>query len=93
MYSETATLIGRWARAALQHAEYQELSNGSWYGRVPGCSGAVATADSRVNVERELLSVLEDWALLGMQLGDEIPLFGETNLNTDEARQLAGSAI
>lgn len=89
MSPQVQTIIDHWAREAIKNAVYEQLEDGRWYARVPGCPGAVATADSKCDVEYELFSVLEEWALLGMRLGDEIPKCGGVDLNTDEARRLA----
>lgn len=89
MPPQVASNIDHWARAAISRAEYEQLRDGRWFARVPGCSGAVATADTCRDAEHELFSVLEEWALLGMQLGDEIPVFDGENLNAPEARRLA----
>jgi predicted RNase H-like HicB family nuclease len=89
MPPQIASHIDHWAHAAIKRAEYEQMNDGRWFARVPGCAGAVAVADTRDNAESGLFSVLEDWALLGLRLGDEIPEFDGENLNTDEARHLA----
>jgi len=91
MSPKTRTTIEEWARQAIGHADYEQLSDGSWFARVPGCPGAIATGVSREVVRDELLSVLEDWAYLGIQLGDDIPPFGGVSLNTNEGRRYATS--
>lgn len=89
MSQQVQSIIDHWAREAIKHASYTQLEDGSWFGRVPGCPGVVATASSRCDIEHELFSVLEEWALLGMQLGDDIPVHGNVDLNADESRRLA----
>lgn len=86
---DARNVVSRWASEAAQHARIDQLSNGRWYGEVPGCAGVIATAATRDAVERELLSVLEEWALLGLELEDEIPVYGETDLNSEDAGRLA----
>jgi predicted RNase H-like HicB family nuclease len=85
--AQQATIIDQWARAAIEHAFYESLGDGRVFARVPSCPGAVATGADRREAEHELFSVLEEWAVLGMQTGDEIPIFGDENLNTSEARR------
>lgn len=93
MSPRAAGVIDRWTRNAISHAVFEQLQDGDWYARVPGCTGAVATGGSRRDVEDELFSVLGEWALLGMKLGDEIPVFGEVDLNAIESPSLGKTCL
>ena len=81
--------IERWAREAILQAEVETLADGRIFARVPSCVGAVATGGDEREALDNLFGVLQDWALVGMRLKDDIPVIGEVNLNTDDARQLA----
>jgi predicted RNase H-like HicB family nuclease len=87
MSPQAASIIDHWAREAIRHAQIQQLSDRHSYGEVPGCEGVIATGGTRAEVEQELFSVLEEWALLGMRLGDEIPVYGQADLNSENARK------
>lgn len=49
--------------AAMQRAQYELLSDGSWWGRIPGFKGLWADGPSQDNCRAELESALEDWVL------------------------------
>ncbi len=66
---------------ALAQAEYDKLEDGTFFGRIPACKGVVAFAATLRECEDELRSVLEDWVLLGLKLGHELPILSNINLN------------
>jgi len=66
---------------ALKRAEYDKLEDGSFSGRIPECKGIIAFGMTLRECETELRSTLEDWVLVGLKLGHELPLLGNLNLN------------
>ena len=66
---------------ALSQAEYDKLEDGTFFGRIPSCKGVVAFAATLRECEDELRSVLEDWVLVGLKLGHELPILNSINLN------------
>ncbi len=68
---------------ALEQAEFDKLEDGSFAGRIPVCPGVVAFADTLKDCQRELRSTLEDWLLLGLRLGHELPVVVGIDLNKD----------
>ena len=67
---------------ALAQAEYDKLEDGSFFGKIPSCKGVVAFGATLRECETELHSTLEDWVLVGLKLGHQLPLLGNMNLNT-----------
>ena len=67
---------------ALAQAEYDKLEDGSFFGKIPSCKGVVAFGATLRECETELHSTLEDWVLVGLKLGHQLPLLGNINLNT-----------
>lgn len=59
---------------ALAQAEYDKLEDGTFFGRIPACKGVVAFAHTLRECEDELRSVLEDWVLVGLKLGHDLPI-------------------
>ncbi len=49
---------------ALSQAEYDNLEDSTFFGRIPSCKGVVAFAAALRECEDELRSVLEDWVLV-----------------------------
>jgi predicted RNase H-like HicB family nuclease len=66
---------------ALAQAEYDKLEDGTFFGRIPSCKGVVAFGATLRQCEDELRSVLEDWVLVGLKLGHELPILSNINLN------------
>ena len=66
---------------ALAQAEYDKLEDSTFFGRIPLCKGVVAFAASLRECEDELRSVLEDWVLVGLKLGHDLPVLNSINLN------------
>jgi predicted RNase H-like HicB family nuclease len=59
---------------AMAEAVYEKLEDGSFAGRIPGCTGVVAFRASLKECEDELRSTLEDWIVVGLKLGHELPV-------------------
>lgn len=66
---------------ALLEAEYDKLEDNTFAGRIPSCKGVVAFAATLRGCESELRSTLEDWVLVGLKLGHELPVLANINLN------------
>ena len=76
-------VLSTYIDGALDRAEYEKLEDGSYSGSIPDCPGVIAFAASLRNCGRELRSVLEDWLLLGLKLGHQLPVIGGIDLNRD----------
>ncbi len=74
-------ILSDYLERALALAEYDKLEDGSFSGRIPPCKGVVAFGMSLRECEVELRSTLEDWVLVGLKLGHELPLLGNLDLN------------
>lgn len=67
-------MLTDYIRAAMKHAEYEILEDGTFFGTIPGFEGAFANHANLEECRNELQSVLEDWILLGLQFGDPMPV-------------------
>ncbi len=76
-------VLSAYIESALDRADYEKLEDGAYAGSIPVCPGVLAFANSLRDCERELRSVLEDWLLLGLKLGHQLPVVGEIDLNKD----------
>ncbi len=57
-------MLSRYIAAAMGHATYEVLSDGTYYGSIPGFQGVWANAPRLEGCRDELQEVLEDWILL-----------------------------
>ncbi|MBI2940771.1 MAG: type II toxin-antitoxin system HicB family antitoxin [Chloroflexi bacterium] len=74
-------MLTDYIRAAMSHAEYERLSDGSWYGHIAGLQGVWANSPTREECRREVQEVLEDWILVGLRLGHSLPVVDGIDLN------------
>ncbi len=68
----------------MRHAKYELMENGHLYGHIPECQGVWAEAANLEQCREELQSTLEDWLLLGLQLGHVLPVIEGLDLNRKE---------
>jgi len=80
---EAATMITKYLREAMHRAKYKILEDGTYYGWIKELPGVWATAGSLEECREELGSVVEDWLLLGLRLGHNIPSLGDIDLNAE----------
>ncbi|MFQ6093368.1 MAG: type II toxin-antitoxin system HicB family antitoxin [bacterium] len=66
---------------AMRRAVYEKLKDGTYWGEIPVCPGTNACKPTLLECQEELRSVLEDWILLSLQDGDELPVIDGIDLN------------
>jgi predicted RNase H-like HicB family nuclease len=66
---------------AMRKAHYEVMENGRFFGTIPSCKGLWAEGKTLEQCREELQSTLEDWLLLGLQLGHTLPVINGINLN------------
>jgi predicted RNase H-like HicB family nuclease len=70
-----------YVETAIAQAVYEKLEDGTYAGKIPGCTSVVALGASLRACEEELRSTLEDWILMGLELGHTLPVPGEIDLS------------
>ena len=66
-------MLTDYIEAALRHAQYEKLTNGTWYSEIPGLDGLWASGETVEECRTELRSALEDWILFGLLNGFPVP--------------------
>ena len=56
----------------------------AFFGGIPPCQGVWAEGQTLEECREELQSTLEDWLLLGLQLGHPLPVIEGIDLNRKE---------
>ncbi|HWQ19083.1 MAG TPA: type II toxin-antitoxin system HicB family antitoxin [Methanotrichaceae archaeon] len=71
-------MFSEYVEAALERAVYKTLEGEEEpiFVSVPELPGAWATGKTVEGARKELISVIEEWVLLGIKLGYTIPLIG-----------------
>ena len=73
----------------MRRAHYEIMENGRYWGESPGLQGVWAEGESLEQCRETLRDMLEDWLLIGLQLGHGIPIVDGIDLNR-KAERLAG---
>lgn len=69
---------------AMQHARYERLEDGTYFGDIPGFAGLWANAPTEVECRKELRDTLEGWILL--HVADHTPLPAVDGLTLEVGR-------
>ena len=77
-------MLTRYIRAALHHAEYKKLDDGSFFGEIPGFEGVWATSDQLEACREELEEVLEEWILIRVSRQLALPTVDGLELKISE---------
>ncbi|MBI4499432.1 MAG: type II toxin-antitoxin system HicB family antitoxin [Chloroflexi bacterium] len=74
-------MLTDYIRAAMRHAHYEILDDGTYYGHISGFQGVWATAPTLEACREELQEVLEDWLLVGLRRHHPLPVVNGIDLN------------
>lgn len=75
-------MIQEYLQEAMEKATYEFLEEEGFYGSA-GAAGVWATGATLEECRRELLGVLEEWVLIGLARGDELPAFDDVQLKVE----------
>ncbi len=84
-------ILSDYVEMAMNEAEYDKLDGNTFAGRIASCKGVVAFASTLRECESELRSTLDDWVLVGLKLGHELPVLSNINLNRAPAYEPVAS--
>jgi predicted RNase H-like HicB family nuclease len=74
-------MLTEYIERAMRKAHYNLMENGRFFATIPKCKGLWAEGKTLEKCREELRSTLEDWLLLGLQLGHFLPVIDGINLN------------
>lgn len=74
-------MLTEYIQVALKRATYEVLENGSFYAEIPGLQGLYANAKTLEACREELKESLEEWIVLGLQLGHTLPVLDGISLS------------
>ena len=74
-------MLTEYIKKSMKHAVYENLEDGTYWGEIPVFPGTNACKPTLLECQEELRSVLEDWILLSLQDGDELPVIDGIDLN------------
>ena len=74
-------LLAEYIETAMRDADFViSVEDGTYFAEIPGFEGAWANADTLEDCRQEMREVLEDWILLGIKLGHDIPVLPSIDL-------------
>ena len=76
-------MLTSYIRAAMRHARYEILPDGTFYGEISGFPGVLANAQTLDECRTELQEVLEGWIVLGLRLGHVLPAVDGIDLSVE----------
>jgi predicted RNase H-like HicB family nuclease len=82
-------VLTEYVKRAMRLAHYELLEGGRVFGAIRPCKGVWAEGKTVEECREELQSTLEDWLLLGLQLGHTLPVIDRINLNRTNRRKAA----
>ena len=80
-------ILSEYVEQAMAQALYDKLEDGSFSGRIPACPGVIAFGSSLRECQDELHSTLEDWILVGIKLGHQLPILAGIDLNKEPTHE------
>ena len=80
-------ILSNYIDEAIARAVYEKLEDDTYAGRITCCTGVIAFGNSLRECEIELRATLEDWILVGLKKGHELPVIGNIDLNKEIIRE------
>lgn len=77
-------MLTEYIHGAMRRATYEILSDGSFYGEIPGFQGVYANAKTLEGCREQLREVLEGWIVLGLRLGHSLPVVDGIELTVEQ---------
>ena len=74
-------MLAEYIAKAVEKAAYEKMENGRFFATLPGFKGLWAEGKTVEAARRELISTLEDWLLMAIRCGDDVPVIGGIDLN------------
>lgn len=78
-------MISQYVNKALQHAVVKQLDDGSFCATVRGLRGVIAVGDSADTCRRQLAEVVEEWILVRVARGLDVPTLGGVKVRVRRA--------
>lgn len=74
-------MLTDYIREAMRLAHYELTENDRFFATIPGLQGLWAEDATLEACREELQSTLEDWIMLGIRLGHDLPVVAGIDLN------------
>ena len=86
-------MLTEYIEHSMRKAHYELMEDGRFFATIPKCKGLWAEGRTLEKCSEELRSTLEDWLLLGLQLGHNLPVVDGINLNRTNRKTACAEAL
>ena len=86
-------MLTEYIEHSMRKAHYELMEDGRFFATIPKCKGLWAEGRTLEKCREELRSTLEDWLLLGLQLGHTLPVMDGINLNRTNRKAARAEAL
>ena len=76
-------MLTPYIQAAMRHATYEILEDGTFYGEIPCLAGVFSNAATLEDCREQLQEVLEGWIILGLKSGHSLPEIDSLRLDAN----------
>ncbi len=80
-------ILSSYLKEGMSHAVFDQLQDGTFFGRIPPCKGVIAFESSLKKCEEELRSTFEDWIVVGLKMGHNLPVLSGIDLNKEPTHE------
>ena len=78
-------MIFEYCQKAVEKAEYKKLDDNTWFAEIPTLRGVWANGKTVEECRKELITVLEEWIILKLRDGDQLPEIDGITVQIKEA--------
>jgi len=78
-------MLTAYITAAMARARYRIIDDGTYFGEIAGLRGVWANGKTLEACREELQEVLEDWLVVKLRDGDNVPRIGRVQLSRKSA--------
>ena len=78
-------MIFEYCQKAVEKAEYKKLDDNTWFAEIPALRGVWANGKTVEECRKELITVLEEWIILKLRDGDQLPEIDGITVQIKEA--------
>ncbi|WP_232287201.1 type II toxin-antitoxin system HicB family antitoxin [Crocosphaera watsonii] len=77
---KSTMLLVDYCEKALKKAKYKRLNDGTWFAEIDGFQGVWGNGLTIEECRQDLLEVLEEWIILKLQDGDNLPIVDDLQI-------------
>ena len=77
---KSTMLLVDYSEKALKKAKYKRLNDGTWFAEIDGFQGVWGNGLTIEECRQDLLEVLEEWIILKLQDGDNLPIVDDLQI-------------